>query len=381
MNNLVAVKRVNKNGVMVTRHVRADNTSTSSSIGLPSPKLAKPVESRREARDRIVLDKRLKRLDKARNRSLSQKKMGIYGTQVLEKFFKNTYKFNCSDNDFYTLFEKLRLSDTIILLSAGLKASQRDEFIERNSFQYYWQDNAELVEGLRSRGIPLESYLAVINNPALEYRETPFILDAAETHSLFTGDPDQYPRRTLMNYVGGDVTRLDDIKALGADRCRTAEFVNLLPDFRAGRTKCTASELAAMLDRMEKDEPVISSDFDHRTVTAVRARVAAKYGVALAESIEHPMSIYYAEEAANKMDDAAAIDFLTYVDNSTWDEMIPKFDDDKRWLRIAADKQALWEAGITSDTAREGLESGMTADQIIGIRQHGIKPVVSSGWL
>lgn len=382
MSNLVPVRRANKHGVMVTRHVRADNTKTGGLTSMPSPTLGKPVESPREKRDRLALDKRLKRLVKPRNRSLNRKKMGLYGTQALEKFFKNSYKIACSDDDFYTVFEKLRFPDTVILMSAGLKAEQRDEFIERNNFQYYVQDNAELVEGLRSRGIPLESYLAVINNPALEYRETPFILDAAETHSLMPGDPDHsYARGTLTAYVGADVVSLDDIKALGPERCGTAEFVNLLPKFKNGSTKCTATELAEMLERMEEDDPAIISDYDHRLLTSVRARAAARYGVPFAEAIENPMSVYYSEEEADKMDVDKAMDFLTYVDQATWDEPIDKFDKNDRWGTIAADKKALWEAGIAPDVAREGLESGMRADQIIGIRQHGIEPVVSSGWL
>jgi hypothetical protein len=174
MNNLVAVKRVNKHGVMVTRHVRADNAQTGGLTSMPSPTLGKPVESSREKRDRLALDKRLKRLVKPRNRSLNRKKMGLYGTQALEKFFKTSYKITCSDDDFYTVFEKLRFPDTVILMSAGLKAEQRDLFIERNNFQYYVEDNAELVEGCAPEDTT-GSYLAVINNPSLEYRETNFI--------------------------------------------------------------------------------------------------------------------------------------------------------------------------------------------------------------
>lgn len=381
MNNLVAVKRVNKHGVMVTRHVRADNAQTGGLTSMPSPTLGKPVESPREKRDRMALDKRLKRLVKPRNRSLNRKKMGLYGTQALEKFFKTSYKITCSDDDFYTVFEKLRFPDTVILMSAGLKAEQRDLFIERNNFQYYVEDNAELVEGLRSRGIPLESYLAVINNPSLEYRETNFILDAAETHSMYAGDDDSYAKRTLVTYVGGELVQLDDIKALGTERCGYAEFINLLPDFQSGAAKCTASEMADMLERMDKESPVIEGDYDHRLITSVRARSAARYGVEFTETIENPMSVYYAEEEADKMDVEKAMSFLTYTDQATWDEPIDKFDKNDRWRTVAADKKALWEAGIAPEVAREGLESGMRADQIIGIRQHGIEPVVSSGWL
>jgi hypothetical protein len=348
---------------------------------MPSPTLGKSVESQSEKCDRMALDKRLKRLDKPRSRSLNRKKMGLYGTAALEKFFKTSYKITCSDNDFYTVFEKLRFPDTVILMSAGLKAEQRDQFIERNNFHYYVEDNTELVEGLRSRGIPLESYLAVINNPIIEYRATNTVLDAAEVHSMIAGDSESYPKRTLVNYVGGEVSRLEDVKALGVERCGTADFMNLLPEFQNGNAKCTAPELAKMLERLESGSAVIEGEADHRLVSSIWARAAVKYGTAFTESIQNPMSVYYSEEEADKMDAERAMEFLSYVDKATWDEPMDRFDNSGKWIRAAVDKKALWEAGIAPEVAREGLESGMTADQIIGIRQHGIEPVVSSGWL
>jgi len=377
MSNLVPVKRVNKNGVMVTKHVRADATQHNGSL-MPAPSLAKHVKSARVTKERAALDKRLKRMDKPRNRSFNRKKMGIYGTPVLEKLFKTTYKFNCSDNDFYTLLERLRLSDVFILMSAGLKPEQRDAFIERNNFHHYEEDNAELVEGLRSRGIPLDNYLETVNNPVLEYIETPLLLDAAETYVMFSHEDYSYAKGILPGCVGSKIVSLDDIKALGVNRCGYSDFIYLLPEFKNGNAKCTAVELAEMLDRLKESD---DDDLDHRILESVRSRLAVKFGVPFMESVDHPMSLWYAESYLVGMDDDTAVKFLNYVDKATWDETIPKFDNETKWVQIAADKKTLWESGIDADTAREGLESGMTAEQIIGVHQHGIAPIVSSGWL
>lgn len=385
MSKLIPVKRVNKNGVLVTKHVRADSSETTRlGTPLPSPTIVKTTESLRAKQNRMALERRLKRLEKPRNRSISRKKLPLYGTPVLEKYFKNSYKLSCSDNDFYTVFEKLRLSDTVILLAAGLKAEQRDEFIARNNFQYYVEDNSELVDGLRTRGIPLESYLEVAHNHFIEYRETPLKLDAAELHSMFRAadhDDEYSPKKTLVNYVGSDMVSLDDVKNLGLDRCSSTEFFDILSKMHKGTAKCTSSELARILDRIDSEKDYSTNSLESRIVAAVMARSAVTYGIDFANSITSPMAIYYAEEATSQMDEEKAMSYLSYVDETTWDEPIGAFDDDSKWVQVTEHKKTLWEAGIAPEAAREGLKDGMTAHQIIGVYGEGIEPVVSSGWL
>jgi hypothetical protein len=275
--------------------------------------------------------------------------------------------------------EKLSFGDTVVLMNAGLQAFQLDEFIEKNRYQYETVDNTVLVSELRSRGISVASYVAAKSENFVWDENT---VDAAEVHQMFSARvfaPEYYERSIYVSHVGCSNVRLDDIKAIGADRCARAsgDFVNLLHEINKGSARCTAQELGEMLDRYDKT----SEDPTDRTLMSIRSRFAVNYGVEFVESIEDPMALYYAEEHAKDMDAETAMDFLGYSDQAGSDEPMDRYDGDGKWQDLATEKKTLWEAGIPVEAAREGLAAGMSAQQIIGVQQHGINPNVSSGWL
>lgn len=379
MSNLKAEKRLDKNGRLVTRHVLAGAPSKAGTA-IPSPGLPARSEHPRKKQERIALERNVKALDKVRAKNFSRKKMGIYANQRLEKFYKETYKFSSTDNDFYTVMEKLSFGDTIVLMNAGLKAFQVDEFIERNKYQPSTADNTELVAELRSRGISVASYVAARTNNFVWDENT---LDAAETHQLLSArgfGPDYSGRDIYVSHVGCQSIALADMKAIGLDRCDRAygDFAHLLHEIAKGNAKCTAQELGDMLDHYDKRS---ADDAKDRTLMCVRSRFAVKYGTQFVESIEDPMVLYYAEDDANDMDAGAAMEFLAYSDQVGSDEPMERYDRDGKWQDLAANKKVLWESGIPVEAAREGLAAGMSAQQIIAVQQNGVAASVSSGWL
>ena len=377
MTHLTAEKRLDKNGRWVTKHVRS-GARGSAGGAIPSPSLTRTPEHPRKAKERAALAKRIKSLDKVRVRTLNRKKTRIYASWRLEKFYKESYKFSASDNDFYTVLEKLPFGDAVVLMNAGLRADQVDEFLEKN--RYDAVDNSALVAELRARGVGVAAYVAVQSSMFVWPDNA---VDAAETYHLFSNrnyGPDYYARTQYVDHVGCENISVNDIKAVGVDRCNRdfADFHNLLNLIRNGQSACTAAELGEMLDRFDERFP---EDVDDRTLLAVRSRAGVKYGIDLVEGIEDPMSFYYAEEHADKMEPEKAKDFLLYSDRAGSDEPIERYDDSDKWRKLAVTKKTLWESGIDVEAAREGIAAGMSAEQIIGVHQHGITASMSSGWL
>lgn len=393
MGNLVREKRLDKNGVLVTRHVRSGPATTDTSK-IPAPTVMTP--KKKPTAEATAYNRRLKALDRQHAVTFSRKKIPIYANWKLEQFYRNSYSFTCSDNEFYSVMEKLTFDDTVVLMAAGLRSHQLDEFVTK---QYpYSVDNSQLVAGLKKRAIPLKSYLEVRTHHSIEHHGREAILNAAEAHAMlspYAKDNYEYVRETYIRYVGAGVIDVEDMKALGISRCDQymADFSSTLIALKKKDSKCTAEELGEMINRVEdnlKSSNPASSltssrasvmvEADTKMEVCVRARLAVRYGVDFTESISSTAVLFYGEEIAKAMKESSAKEFLTYADDASFgDQTIDYYGSGQE--NLLKQVHELWEAGITSKAAREGLEDGLTVQQIIGVEQDGISSSVATGWL
>lgn len=380
MSNLVPVRRMDKNGVMTTKYVRPDKGSSGASQ-LPAPSAG--TGKKKQYAD-PALERRRRALDRSSVRTFSRKKTGIHANTILEKYYKDNYSFRCSDNEFYAVLEKLDIDDAIVLMTAGLRPQQIDSFVEKQ-YMHYAVDNSLLVSELRTRAIPLYEYLHISKNIFTGHYAQSAVLDAAEARALFPGKDNETTRQWYSEQVAGGLISLDDMKVIGLDRCKRnmGDFIQLLPKIKSGESKATAEEIGLMIDRLEENPDVIHGDTEHKVLISVWARFAVRFGTDFVESINHPLSLYYSEEDSTEMDDETAKEFLAYSDQASMTTLGPmtSYSDDKKWIVEAGNKRRLWDAGIDADVAREGLDGGMSAEQIIAVQQHGISTGVSSGWL
>jgi hypothetical protein len=112
----------------------------------------------------------------------------------------------------------------------------------------------------------------------------------------------------------------------------------------------------------------------------IRTRAAARYGVEFAEGLRFPHLTFHAEEIADKLPVEEAKSFLTYVDNAYTEEPSRVWSGNAPQIDMEPCRE-LWSEGIDVEVAREGLERGFSAREIIAIEKEGIMPAVADGWL
>jgi hypothetical protein len=378
--NLTPEKRVDKRGIAVTRHVKTAASPTAGKV-MPAPSLngasvtAKPAPLGVEEK-RIAM--RVKELGRNRIRRITRSELPVHANSVLHSLYKESYTVRGNDNDFYSLVEKLHPDDAVVLSHHGLKPDQLDAFILSNNYQFYLRDNTELVAELRKRGIPAMDF---IRAHCLRYDEggEDVMIDAAECSAIYAASKygDKYGARDVLSrYVGQETVALEDIKTLGPEHVaeHIADFSRLLLRIKRGSSLATAQEIKDMIGRTGDDK----SEESVRSV--IRTRTAVRYGVEFAEGLRFPHLTFHAEEIADKLPVEDAKSFLTYVDNAYTEEPSRVWSGNAPQIDMEPCRE-LWSEGIDVEVAREGLERGFSAREIIAIEKEGIMPAVADGWL
>lgn len=386
-NNLVTVRRADVTGKVVTRHVRASSVAGNTSA-LPAPTVGGDSASRKAVKkspEEAALQRRVASMDRTKARIINAKKHRIVTSYEYEKYAASTYKFNCSDNDFYAVLEHFSVGDTIALMGAGLKAEEVRRRVEGGQRFTASGEHSELVAGLRSRTIPMMNFCKMYaEHGYYAEHEVDQFLDVVESYSLDEFKPESLKRTQQQhtNFAGESYSdlisqqvlhrwiRFSDVKTVGPQYCvdNYVEMMDALQAIKSGKSACTAAELRVVVDQPDAN----------LTRSAVRTRLAVRYGAEFAASIQYPNMAMFTEESAKKMSPEEGMAYLSYADRTFTEEP------ESAWEVDGFSEKGhleMWKAGVSAESARDGLERGFTSGQIIGIHREGIHSSVADGWL
>lgn len=378
MTNLVPEKRLDKNGRLVTKHVRSVETAAGP-VSLPRVPVAKPQKAKVDK----ALEKRIRRLNDRIFFNFNADKFEPPTSEVLKPIIYDAYHPGCTHNEFYDMLERLPLSETIVLLNYSLRAKHLDDFAKKNKFESYLVDNSELVGKLRERGITAPVYFQLVTSRDGTSASIDDLVDAAECRELYPNgrydgmfEPSQlYPQYLLAGQI-----RLSDLKDLGVERCKDTEnYRTVLLRLAKGESQCTAKEIATILNKTAAKDRENSSTGVSRVNSGARAYLAMNLGIEMAESTRNPKAVEAAFDVAAQrelsLDDSISFcrfanEFFEEGDNSSDVFMLPEY--------VLYD---LWQAGVPVDLSKDSLDKDLTTGQIIAIHTEGIESSVSSGWL
>lgn len=375
INPLVSVKRPDKNGKVVTRRVRPTGAG-SVTTAIPAPKTtgtpADRKQSPKKTAEQRMHERRSAAMDKIKKHSFNAERSAIQPSYEFEKHESKTYKFECTDNDFYTVLEHFTTDDAIVLMASGLKAEQiRAVRSQKGKSVRGTAKNAELVAELRKRTIPAADYCKhFLQNRYAAWNEPEKFLDTVECESLDVLKKDKDLRFQLTRLVEYGDVRVSDIKDFGIEYVPNdhQSITHTLMDIKRGDSMSTALEIRELIGK-----PDATKDR-----TGSRIRMAVQYGAEFASSIKFPIMSMCLEDTSSTFHDEQAMEFLKYADDTFTEEP----DSWDTGMGVDADGyQTLWEAGIPVEAARHGLERGLSALQIIAVHQHGIEASVSDGWI
>lgn len=378
--NLTPEQRQDKNGKTTTRWVRKD-TSPARSL-LPSVKLVVIPPTRQQKDDQKARDKRIRHMNQRGLTGYRTSEYAMYPSEKLSHLFMDRYSVSLSDNDVYALLEKMSVSDALVLAANDVTP---DKITPKILKLVNREDNTGLVKQLRERGVRFADYASVsLRESSLDYTQEQRV-DAAEILSMFTGS--QYDgtfgaREVYSDYLLQDQIKLSDLKEIGVDYCGdTNTFPMLLLRINNGKSKCTAAELGAMLDRTKNLHTEGLRQYEINSVINDRADLAVAYGVELAEKAVNPIFINYAVDVLNQTGEHSKEEKLAFCEYVN--DVCPEpFNGDRvGWRNKVTLLTEIFDAGVAPDKARDAMAAGLTASQMIAIHSEGIAPSVAGGWL
>jgi hypothetical protein len=372
MNNLIPEKRVDKNGVLTTKHVRAASKTKTAMKGVPAPSVAKVVPAASTVQKRWRVN--VKHWDSDRELET-----------ICRDRFAPAQTYECSEAEAYSLIAAVSPENVLPLLAMGIRSeADARSFLEQVGLERLISENREMAEGAISRGIPARDFLKFASENKLSIGRKTF-MDAAEVDAdpkmkkvdLLRKDFTVLPSISTMVLIGW--IRASDLKELGIDI-----VVRHGAKFEA--TRRTRDLIWNQLHLLKQNKlayksvssmrQVILDNQDARLGNIKDALICAGlYGL---DSVtdEAPGYIFEGQRLDEVVIDRSVPERRKVYDYAVnlRKSGVPRNVDPEEMIQFS-------DAQVPPNVVIEGLNEGLTASQIVALNQGDVAPSISKGWL
>lgn len=365
MSKLTPEKRVDKNGVLTTKHVRTDTDKRTPAVPVPAPSI-----------------KSKKTIAKQASASTDRKRWRVnidnWGDCdqdlrfICAEYHPAEQTYECSDAEAYEVTTVINPANALPLLAIGIRtADAARRFLDESGANHLKVENS-LAELAIDRGIQATEFINFASKHP-DYSNYDTFMDAAEcwTHPVVKQVDSQRASQTATEFkplismiLDGEIA-WNDIKDIGvrtvAERSMgTNRFMEHLVRLKNGTSGFrSAAEISEVL-----------SDTSSSSINTLD--LADCYG----------LEGYRNLPSANNWTASRLINALRERDHSQSE----RFEIFQYAMRVGLNPEptdiiALYEARVSSEDSRLGLVSKLTAHQIIGLRNGEVASSVSSGYL
>lgn len=365
---LVPEQRADKNGRVVTRHVRQQGLQAASSVPQPMIQTSLPGKF------------------KPTKKQTQNQFFALGGTTyspdddlmtVLGDDYDGYIRFTANDLIFYDVLSVTSADNAVTLLGAGIKdAAQAQEFLHTKGLSHLIKDHSWETDELLRRKVP-PIYYAEMCAKGMESNAPELNVDAAEAHSVKALRDWQFRPATVPERVREGVVRLEDVKTVGATRLVKFDpegtvAVAALADMASGKLSFDAAGMRLLIDCFN-DKSV--TETGPGNIMSLAREFDAEFVVGL---YHHDYALRLTKHVKrDKQDGNNLRELVAYGD------AMCRYQRDQGYKvgAVYSSVVELWRAGVDHRDAVEGLYDEQSATQIIGIHQEGIAPSVSGGWL
>ena len=402
-NTLIAEVRPDKDGKLVTRHVRADKGAAGAGKALPSPSLTGSPQPKK------------RRVFKPNEQQLRNINYGIaintpdpenWGPHVIgephrelkairfteiekRKAEGNWYRFQCNELEYYSVLSVVRPFDAMNLLHRGIRsADEAIEFLHKHGIEHLSADYSEYTEELlRQRVGP---------NMAAVYLDS--IIDSDADPQLAADWVKMCSQKSIIDkaivikdeMLSGDVT-IANLKAVGVK--------NIAPDIKTvaryiihskhdGNPDFTLDDIAEVMsgevDSIAYEKSMgrtnaFGREPDYNRNIEPRLSVARFHGAKAGSSYSIATSMY--EYQLRRMNEAGAVDEKRLADLTLYATRV------NAYLHSREDFDAMVElhdSGASYTEVNDFLSKaakGMKTSVLLNAAKERIHSVVSEGWL
>jgi hypothetical protein len=365
MNELTPEQRVNKRGVLVTKHVRASPKEKSSRAKLPAP-AASPATKKKDPR------------------TIRSKRSFSDWEHMSDSRFARTpgnYEITANDEEMYSVLGIAEAGNAFALLERGVyNADEAKELLRKMDAEDLMIDQNDLMQELLNRNISPKDTASLLPLIPDEWTASPHIADAIE-FSAYDEFEGRWGASAVRRYILAGNIRLADIKTIGIRHLGRVDNLAVMTDTLVrlgnGESQRTAAETAVFLERASKEGVVEDS---------LRNGLALfeKHGAEAIDRLEHieSFSVRYRPSEAGDADEA--------VDRVLYEALLaealvrlgkPESGSYAYWTQEYPDESNLLRTeGISIEEAAQRMYDGLTARQIIAVSK-GVSVSVSDGWL
>ena len=369
MPNLIPEKRLDKNGVLTTKHVRATPRTPAMRRTPPAPTLAasskglklRPAQTQQREQffSSFTYDAR---------RSMEARRTG-----------DRDYQFTASDTEVYDVLSVTHGGNALVLLALGIRsADDARAYLLKNGEGDLLTDNSELVQEMLKRNISPQYYLENTNTSAGTVRfDSPFLADAIEFSTIKSLEDSFHRSETRALILDGEIT-LADIKTIGASRLKNFDRLrgisDTLRDYHKGNLDCSIEDIKDFVTRAN-DEGLVLGHFKsavHLLRNFDREKMDEVKDLRTFAAIFNPKVKDLKAEAHRAHYASLLMDGLAAAE-------VPR---SARYFgaEFPKDVETLRSAGIEAKDAYPLMNDGMTAQQVVGVL-NGVNVAVSEGWL
>lgn len=364
---------MDKNGVLVTKHVRSDLNKKSPLAGIPSPSLSMQVEF--QAANTV----------QKRWRINTNKWVGDHELMALcKEKFNPAQTYECSDAEVFDVLSAVGPENVLPLLSLGFRSGEdARSFLQQAKLDRLVQDNADVTAEAITRGIPVRSFLEFASSNNTSMRQKTF-MDAAEV--------DANPEMRKVDLERKDFTSLSSISTMvltrwirASDLKELGEDIVLMYGSKFDPYRRSRDLIWDQLHLLKQKKLAYKSASEMRQVIldgGDRLRdiediliCAGLYGVEETKGVM-PGFLHDGGRLQEAIMDRSVTDRRKAFDYvvSLRKKGIPANTE-------PADKVLLLDADVPVDVAADGINEGLTAVQIIAMHQGEVVPSISKGWL
>lgn len=372
MSNLMPEKRLDKNGVLTTKHVRVSSDPAPSRV-LPAPALK---TGKQNTGPKLTAKQKTPRTTELR---LNYHEADAELTDRLApdgehygKTYVVTYRLNASDAEFYDVHSVASLGNTATLLKAGVRSKEEALKLFKDLHLDRLQEfNTDFTRAMLEKRVTMEKYWDFTNQHGFTPGTEPdHYADAADIYSIkaYRKVSSDFGINVVEDLLDGKYTAAD-LKKIGAERLNKAMqpevIIKALVAIKDGTADYDATQLAAFLDRTGKELNY-----------SVGMELANTYGMEFISGMSSMWQTYSVSGVITDLPVETRREILTYANE------IAVLDTPQAHGMTPNDIVALYHGGVNPKTALDQWNSGeLTAQQIVAVHQEGVAPSIASGWL
>lgn len=379
MNNLIPEQRADKNGNLVTRHVRATPKQGAGRTVMPQPSLGTSIASKGAKKPFKPREKQITQYNASHNvdsypfdqRLVTDEEEKAEERARQNRYYSAYYVFKASEVEVYDVLSVAPVGEALRMLSRGVRTADeaRTYLTEHGAADLILDRRDQMNEALEKN---VSHYDFVSKSESLlEFEKSPHLIDCVRFASSSLNEG---LNGTVGYQIASGEISFEDIKAVGITKLKSYDRLYPLVDafkaLNANEGDYTVEGLKELVVRAANED--LKSHFNYvcRLMKEIGLRETLSF-----KSLDNVANSYLAYKIAPGSNRYGGDALKRAVYSARLNDGLPNS------TRSTTFSDQFFDAGIPVETVVDVVSRGGGVREAIAIHEEGIQASVSGGWL